>query len=447
MISDKIKSSCFFSKFRFYHRDAIPFYRNLMRQQYLSRDELENMNWEKRKMLLSYAYEKVPYYRDKFKSVGLHPMDLKHPEDYYKVPLLKRSDIRENYERLISQEAKPNDLGGTSTGGSTGEPLKVLYDKRVPIETFGWRLRDWWGVSPGLNEASIIRIPKQRAFSRWAISILWWPALKLRLDASCMSAENIEKFLNLYNRVRPRVIWGYVGAVEHIASYLENNRMQINPPNFISVTSSPVSDLQRKRIENAFNAPVCNQYGCCEVFWLGAQCPKRNGLHIFSDGRLIEFTDDVGQPKAENTYGNVVITDLENYNFPFIRYMNGDIGRSLKEKCTCGLSLPLMDKIMGRQTDMIKLPNGACLAGDYLTTIFDEYPNAVKGFQVRQKKDYSLHILYIPDTYSQEYKNVVEKVHQQLIAKTSSQVHITFESVENIPHDRGKLRYVISELS
>jgi phenylacetate-CoA ligase len=105
-----------------------------------------------------------------------------------------------------------------------------------------------------------------------------------------------------------------------------------------------------------------------------------------------------------------------------------------------------MDKVKGRQTDIIRLPNGTCLAGEYLTTIFDNFPDSVKGFQVRQRQDYSIKIIYIPSSLSQELNQVLDRVRKDLLKRTQGQVRIDFEAVNNIPHDRGKLRYIISEI-
>ncbi|MFA5238676.1 MAG: hypothetical protein WC476_03065 [Phycisphaerae bacterium] len=445
MIPSGIKAFCFFLKFNLLRRETVKYYHKLQKQQYFSVDELEHLNWQKRKQLLSYAYEKVPYYRRKFKDVGLHPEDIKNPEDYLKVPLLRKEDIRQNFNQIISEEAETKALRLSTTGGSTGEPLKVMFDKRVPLEALGWRLWSWWGIQPYANEASVMRrMPTERA--HWVNAIRWWPASKIKLDASSIKNQDIEKFLNEFNQMRPELLSGYAGAIDYVASFIEDNSLIVLHPKAILVTSSPISDIQRKRIENVFHAPVYDQYGCGEVFWLAAQCQQRQALHMFYDARFIEFVDDCGHVQPVDTMGNVVITDLENYFFPIIRYMNGDMGRALSGKCPCGINFPLMDKVKGRQTDLVKLPNGTCLAGDYLTTIFDNFPDAVKGFQVQQKCDYSIKLLYIPNPAANGLSEVLGKVYNELIEKTESQVSITMEPVESISHDRGKLRYVVSEL-
>jgi len=93
---------------------------------------------------------------------------------------------------------------------------------------------------------------------------------------------------------------------------------------------------------------------------------------------------------------------------------------------------------------MIKLSNGTVLDGDYLTTIFDDFPDVVISFQVRQLIDGSLRILYVPAP-KLDPSEALLKIKQDLLARTRGFDQISFNDVEKIPHDRGKNRYVISE--
>jgi phenylacetate-CoA ligase len=256
----------------------------------------------------------------------------------------------------------------------------------------------------------------------------------------------MQRFVQKFIALRPPLLQGYVGAIDHLASYIEENRWDVPAPKAIWVTSSPVSAVQRRRIERIFGAPVYDQYGCGEVFWLAAQCGARGGLHINHEGRFIEFVDSDGHDCPRGQTGRILITDLDNRLFPLIRYENGDQGRRGAETCPCGINLPLMDQVRGRMTDMIHLPDRGCISGDYLTTIFDKYPDAVKGFQIRQEADYSLRLFYVPQAEGFELEEVLRKVNAEVRKRTQEKVAVTMEAVEAIPHAEGKLRYVTSDV-
>jgi phenylacetate-CoA ligase len=262
-----------------------------------------------------------------------------------------------------------------------------------------------------------------------------------------MSTAEVDDFLRRMNRLRPELLQGYVGAVDHLAAHVEATGAPVWSPRAVWVTSSPVTAVQRARIERAFRAPVYDQYGCCEVYSLAAQCRARDGLHIFVDYRHIEVVDDEWRPCSRGTTGQILLTDLHNYAFPIIRYANGDRGRRVDGTCACGMGLPLMDAVTGRVTDMIRLPDGTLLAGDYMTTIFDEFPEAVCAFQVRQLADHSLRILAVPSPSCVNASEIVDRVCEVVAQKTRHQVRVAPQLVATIPHDRGKLRFVVSELA
>jgi phenylacetate-CoA ligase len=443
---EAIKTAAFFMKYRVYKRAAISCYRTLLRNQDLSPDELFDLTWHKTRRILYHAFEAVPYYRAKFNAMGLHPNDVVYPEDYSKVPLLTREDLRCSVETLVASNANRKQMRVSSTGGSSGMPVKVFHDRRFPDEALGWRMLSWWGLKPGVDAAYVWRLTRQRKVSQFLNSALWWPTRRIRLDASAMAPHDMIGFVRAFNELEPRLLQGYVGAIDFLASHVEDNAVQMHAPSAIWLTSSPCSEVQRRRIERAFGAPVYDQYGCGEVFWLAAQCKDRNRLHMFSDARYIEFVDEWGVPRTAGETGQIAITDLENYAFPLIRYVNGDLGRSSPGRCSCEISLPLMDQVRGRVTDLIKLPDGTCISGDYITTLFDEWPEAIRAFQVRQESDSSIGLFVVSNPNYENLPRVLDRVRSDLLVKTGKQVPFRIEVVDNIAADRGKTRFVVSDV-
>ena len=425
---------------------AYSFHRSGSKNQFLSLDELEHINWEKRKKLVEYAYHNVPWYRHRWAESGVSPPDLVHSEDYQKLPVLSKGDVRRGFADLVATGVSHRHLKLTATGGSTGEPLKTYLDKRWPRHIAEWRMSNWWGLEPGVDKACVWRQAGQSQARKLLVEMLWWPTRRVYLDAAKMTPEAIDRFISVFNRLKPPLIFGYSGALAHLADYVETNGIRMHVPKAIWVTASPTSSTQRARIESAFDAPVYDQYGCCEVPYIAAQCRERRGLHILHDTVHIESVDDEGRPCPIGAPGKVIITDLENYAFPLIRYANGDIGRALPGRCPCGMTLPLMHAVKGRTTDMVYLPDGSTVSGEYLTTIFDDFPDAVKAFQVHQQSDYSLDVLAVPNTACGGTENVFRNVVDALVANVSGQVPVRLMCVDEIPHDRGKTRFVISDV-
>jgi phenylacetate-CoA ligase len=416
-----------------------------MRNQTLARPELESLNWRKRKRLLTYAFDKVPIYRTKYAEAGVRPSDIRSAEDFEKLPVIRREDLRDHFADFLSMDARPRLLELSTTGGSTGMPVKVMLDRRIPLDAFRHRMFSWWGLDPAVNAASVARGEGKSLFENLLSQLISWPRREIFLDASSMTEADIRHFIGEFNQLKPAVLYGYVGAIHHLAVFAEENHMTVHPPKAVWVSSSPFSQSERVRIERVFSAPVYDQYGSREIPWIAGQCQERIGLHIFYDSRHVECVDEDNHSVSHEKLGRILLTDLENFLFPLIRYENGDRGRLLPDSCPCGISLPLMDKVSGRVSDMIFLPDKTSLAGEYLTTIFDRFPDVVRGFQLVQKNDLSLHVLYVPATRDKALAKALASVEQELAKRTRRQVPITFEAIAKIPHDRGKLKFVMRE--
>ena len=422
---------------------TIRYYKELCRNQLLSPEEIEKLSWAKTKKLLAYAYQHVPFYRECFCKLGIKPEDIHTPAEFERFPMLTRQELMAHYNALLSDEFTMRDVNISTTGGSSGVPAKVCHQRNVPHAAMGWRLLDWWGISPASPLAEVYRDVAGNWKSRLMRRLLSFPGRQILLDATRFTVEDIKRFLHDFRRLRPVLLHGYVGAVDAVAEYILDNGLQVPSPKAIWLTSAPITAVQQQRIEKAFGAPVYDQYGCCEIYWLAAECPRRTGLHMFYDCRRFEFVDSMGRNVPDGEYGDIVITDLENYAFPLIRYANGDRGRRLPGTCQCGCNLPLMDKVKGRVSESFILPSGLRLNGEYLTTLFDEKPDLVRQFQVHQKTDSSIELLVVPNIHTSD--GDLEQIRLTLQQMVKNEVPVVLEKVPRIEQRGGKLKFVISD--
>ena len=272
-------------------------YRSIISDMNLSTDELSTLNWYRRIRLLHHAYLTVPYYQETMTTARMRPVDVINELSWSDIPVLTKSIVRTRFNDLISSRAPERRMTPLSTGGSTGEPLRILQDRSFPIGLLGWRMLKWWNVEPYDNVAFCWRQQK-KALLRQALGyIRWWPTKRIQIDATHLSESSIQRFVLLFNTVRPVYFHGYTGAIYHISKYILDNDLRVHSPKVIWGTSSPISEVQREVIETAFSAPLCDQYGCAEVYWLAAQCKERHGLHVFSDLRYIEILNEDNRPE------------------------------------------------------------------------------------------------------------------------------------------------------
>lgn len=205
-------------------------------------------------------------------------------------------------------------------------------------------------------------------------------------------------------------------------------------------TSAPLRPSNRALIEQAFGAPVCDEYGSCELRWIACQCPECKGLHVNVEHVNIEFVDENNRPVPKGEYGRTLLTNLEDEVFPLIRYENNDRGRWLTEPCACGRTLPCIDSVKGREVESFVLPSGKVINGEYLTTIFDSAPDVATNFRVMQHKDLSITVEYVPGLVA-----LPEGIPASFENSIDHEVKVEFVKVESIMSDRGKLRFVVRE--
>jgi phenylacetate-CoA ligase len=422
------------------NRPALRLHARLAAEERLSSDELEAMGFERLRGMVAHARKQTPYYRRVLAAVGLEAGDLRRPEDALGIPILEKEALRRSFDDLTARDSRPTWRRLSTTGGSTGEPVRVWFDTRVPLEAFAWRVLDWWGLHPGDHAAYVFRTTRT-GWRNLANEALWWPTRRLFLDAAALTPESIGDFLARWRDLRPPLLQGYMGALGELAESLGEVR-----PDFVQAvwsTSAPLPAPARRRMEEQFQAPVYDQYGCGEVFWLACECPERAGLHVFTPSRRVEIVDPQGRPVPPGEWGDVLVTDLENRVFPILRYRNGDRGRLLPGRCPCGRGLPRLDSIQGRVSDSLRLP-GLVLAGDFLTTLFDGCPEAVRAFQVRQLRDQSILLRCVPGA-GESARRQAEAVAENLRHRVAGRVPVRLEWVERIEHDRGKTRFVVRE--
>ena len=435
-----IKQAIFYLKQKIARRHALSQWREVLAfERLLFRDMCQIVEAKKR-LIVTNAFLKNSFYRRHYHEAGFDLRDMEQEHWFEHLPIVTKEDIRNSFPELITPGCEKY-LRISTTGGSTGVPVRTGYDRRIPEEVYSWRQQEWFGVHPWEDHAYVWRDTRQKKIAKVINKLLWFPTRHLKLDAAIMTKESIMRFISDYNSIKPTLLYGYVGAVSELAQYIIDHEVEVHSPKMVWVTSAPLSSVQRELISRAFGTIVCDQYGSCEIRAIAQQCPQCNGLHVNIDHVNVEFVDQNNLPVESGDYGRTLLTNLEDTVFPLIRYENGDRGRWLTEPCVCGRSLPCIDSVKGRESESFHLLSGKIINGEFLTTIFDAHPDLVRGFRVVQKRDGSIVVEYIPAGDESAILSVLESFAESL----RKEVPVRFAKVTAIPHDRGKTRFVVVE--
>ena len=420
--------------------------KSLESTQWLAPESVQALQWSKLASLLEHAYDNVPYYRSVMQNHDVHPADLVRLRSLEPLPILDRDTITRHPELLLAENVSRKRLVPNNTGGSTGEPLQ-FYDDRPGLsstQASKWRAERWCGAEIGDRRAylwgsnfdvSAVGGIKGRARS-WLLNTLMLPAWQLRED-------NATKFWHQVAKFRPPLLIGYAGALYQWVQLLGNSAGAIPGLKGIIAGAESLYDEWRDAIEGKLGVPVYNQYGGRDIKFVAQECTEHHGMHVASENCLVEVVRD-GSAVAPGELGEILITRLDNWAMPFIRYRVGDLGVFSQESCPCGRGLPTLATIEGRSQDVIVGTNGKTLSGLFFPHLMKDCPE-IKEFQVHQVSPTRL-VTYIVTHQSGilRSRSRIESVVKEHLGKD---VQMEFEIVKSIPMTpSGKRRITISHL-
>ncbi|MEM2129438.1 MAG: hypothetical protein QXZ70_02445 [Candidatus Bathyarchaeia archaeon] len=330
--------------------------RVLDKTQWLSKKEIQRIQVDNLRALLTHAYETVPYYRRIFKERKLIPSDIRCTDDLVKLPVLSKADIRRHYWDLVSRGFPRNKLVSSVSGG-TGDQIKFFVTKEqqswevaAEFRAYGWagyRFGDrcvvFWGSPVDLSKyGGLIK-----RFTSYLERVFV-------LNTYVLSDDVLERYVRIMRKVRPLAVRGYASSVYMVAKYMLKIGCGDIRPRVVLTSAESLMDFQRKTIEDAFGCKVFDYYGSREVGAIAAECEEHSGYHISAENTLLEFVRD-GEHVSAGESGEILVTSLRNFGMPFIRYAIGDVGKPSDELCRCGRGLPLMSSIEGRVSQFMAL--------------------------------------------------------------------------------------------
>ena len=203
---------------------------------------------------------------------------------------------------------------------------------------------------------------------------------------------------------------------------------------------------QREVIEDAFGVRIFNRYGTREVGHIGSECDQHNGFHLSVDRLVVEVVDDDNRACPVGVEGRLLVTDLDNYGMPLIRYEIGDRGvMAGSNNCDCGRRLPRLERVEGRTMDVVRTPDGRALGGTFWTLLLKSRPGLWQ-IQVVQKELQGVTVNYVPD---ENFESTLPEYFRGRIQDyCGSDFQVNFVAKKQIDlTGSGKRRIIVSELS
>lgn len=416
--------------------------RELERTQWFSPEELEAWQLVRIQNLLAYAYEHVPYYRDLYQRLDIHPADIKTFEDFRSLPFLTKEDVNSHWDALISPRLRSK-AQIRCTSGSTGRPLRFVVDQPYHHwdAALEFRGRGWYGVQEGDKIALVWGA--ERDFHAWS----WRARLKARilreryLNAYAMTEAKMQAFAEMLVRWRPAMFRAYASAMSLLAEFIKEHGIEGIRPKLIELTAEKVTGPQRRLLEEVFQCKVADWYSAREMGTIAFEC-EEGGQHV-CETRFLEIIAD-GRVVEPGQLGEIVITSLHQYTMPFIRYKMGDLAIYETNSCACGRGLPVLREVVGRTNDYLMSADGQFVHSGYFGEAFWARPEIAR-FQVYQPDRQHLEVRLV---CKQEVDQAwLEDVRSHVQARFGPTMLISVKVVDEIPlTSAGKHRFIISDV-
>ena len=354
----------------------------------LSEEEIALLQQKNLDALLTHAMQKVPYYSGAVSIKSDQKLSL---SDF---PILEKEIIRNRTDELISKGFKKENLISYSSSGSSGAQTTV-YMSRKEQSILRGILTHWWEWSgyrigkPIIQTGMATSRSKLKRIKDILFRTNYVYAFSFTDDELKVICDQMQRKKNHY------FLTGYASSLNVIAEYALRENYSIQLRGVISL-GDKLFDHYLKNVKNAFQTQVFDTYGGNEGFMIAAQ-DDISYYYILSPHTYVEILDDDKNPVPDGEMGHIIVTRLDAFSMPLIRYRIGDLGIKLpKEKYPKErkYGYPLLQKIVGRETDVVLLPDNRKLIVHSFTGIF-EYISEIKQFKVIQENLAGITIEYI----------------------------------------------------
>ena len=400
----------------------------------LSLTEISILQFKQAESLLYVAQRSVPLYKDRVPKLN-SPLT---KGIWERIPVLTRAELVEAKEKLINQKPLKGheQLHKITTSGSTGMPITAYG---TPITRMFWdafTLRDHLWQKRDLKGKLVSIRPEQCEPGKPVEANSWGSGTAVAFHtgpaALMNSRTDIAEQLVWLQKQKPDYLLSLPSIVNELARRCIAEKIQFPNLKQIRCYGELLTDAVRDICKQAWGVDVVDTYSAQEVGYIAMQCPEHGSYHVQSESLLVEILDENDQPCEVGETGRVVVTTLLNFGAPLIRYAIGDFAQ-WGEPCACGRGLPVIQKIMGRQRNMMRTPDGR--------THWPSFPSSywslekIKQMQlVQQAPDQLLIRLVVSEILNDKEE---EKLRRLFVERFQYEFTFEFEYLDTIPRSSG----------
>ena len=321
----------------------------------MGRDEMTSLQSKRLVEIVKYAYERVPFYKRKFDSIGLKPEDIKSISDITKIPFTTKDDLRENYPFDLMAVPMNEIVELHASSGTTGKPVVVGYT-RNDMENWAEAVARL-AACAGVTRDDIAQVAFGYGMFTGGFG-LHYGLQKLGATVVPASSGNSERQIMYMQDFGTTTLISTPSYALYLSEVCED--MGIDPKSLSLKTGlfggEGHSDELTAEIEKRWGITDTENYGMTEIVGPGVsgECTHKTGLHINEDMFYPEIIDlSTHEQLGYDEKGEMVLTTLIKEGIPMLRFRTKDITVLTDEKCACGRTNARMHKVLGRTDDML----------------------------------------------------------------------------------------------
>jgi phenylacetate-CoA ligase len=418
-----------------------------------TRDELRKHQLRLLKEKVKFCYENTEFYRNRFKSAGISPSDIKTLDDTQKIPFTVKDDLRDTYPFGMVAAHLDGIVEIHASSGTTGNPVVGAYtqnDMDVWAELMARSL-----YATGVRRQDVIHNAYGYGLFTGGLGF-HYGAQKIGSTIIPISGGMTERQIKLMKDLGSTVLCCTPSYAIYLAETM--NEMGVDPRKDLKLRighfgAEPWSERIRERVEKELGVEAFDIYGLTELCGPGVsvECPEHNGLHIWEDHFLVETIDPkTGDVLPAGEEGELVFTTLTKTGLPILRFRTRDISVVETEKCSCGRTHSRMMRVTGRSDDMLII-RGVNVFPSQIEYVIMGFPELAAQYQIVLDRPGALDVFTIKaELTEQTSKSTPEelnalklKIGQKVSNITGISPIVELAKPGEIPRSVGKAKRVL----
>ena len=310
---------------------------------------------ESLKGLVKRAYDRIPFYTEKFDELGLKPAHISSIEDIVKLPFTNKIDLRDNYPFGMFAVPMSEVVETHTSSGTTGKPVIGGYTKK-DIDLWSEVMARSLTLS-GTTSSDVVHNAYGYGLFTGGLGV-HYGARRIGATVIPVSGGNTKRQIMIMQDFGSTILTCTPSYTLYLAEVGEEMGIDFKglPLRAGNFGAEPWSNNMRIEIENRLGLLALDIYGLTEIIGpgVGNECEQKTGVHLCDDHFYPEIINpDTGEVLPPGEVGELVITTLTKEATPLIRYRTRDITTLKPRKCACGRTSMRMERIMGRTDDML----------------------------------------------------------------------------------------------